>query len=183
MSSHVGMGTSVPLVACKRAMQTGGHTQTHAPLPGFLCRGGAQTGGVWKGSGAFPVCAPSGQARGKPRGGTTLPPLCTQGDMQLGTRVNQEVTPPPPPSLSAGVVHEWEAAWAQKQCPIPCVCAKGASELGHMPKPGGGVPPPLCFAHTGGTQMGGCRNRRGACGAAWNEVCTPLLPWLRPLST
>src|SRR6266702_4842613 len=77
---------------------------------------------------------------------------------------------PPPPGLCAGAARGWEAAQAWKRCPIPCVCAKGASEPGCMPKPGGSVPPPLCFACKGGTQTGGCRNRRGACGAMQNEV-------------
>src|SRR6266702_2374058 len=90
---------------------------------------------------------------------------------------------PPPPGLSAWVAREREAAQARKRCPIPRVCAKGASEPGHAPKPGGGVPPPLCFACKGGTQTGGCRNRRGACRATRNEVRTPLLPWLHPLLT
>src|SRR6266702_2016296 len=150
-SGRVGMGTGMPLVACKRAVQTGGRTQTHAPPPGFLRRGSTRTGGMWKGSGAFPVCAPSGQARAKPGGGTTLPPLCAQGNTQPGTRV--EPRPPSPWLECRGDVQTGGHVGTEAVPCRPCM-RKGGKRTGARTHPWRRCPPPslLCAqrGHTNG---------------------------------
>jgi len=154
MSGCVGMGSGMPPVARKP-------TPPPAPPPGFLRRGSTRTGGMWKGSGAFPVCAPSGQARAKPGGGTTLPPLCAQGNTQPGTRVEPR---PPSPRLECRGDVQTGGHVGTEAVPCPPCMRKGGKRTGARTQTWRRCPTPslLCAqrGHTNGRvqkQEGGMR--------------------------